>query len=44
MKTYNGIKYAIKKTGDGLLLVIPKFNIHKYIDNDFKESELLNYI
>lgn len=44
MKTFKGIKYAIKKAGDGLLLVIPQFDIHKYIDEDFKESELLNYI
>ena len=44
MPSFKGIKYAIKKTGDGLLLVIPKLHIHKHIDNDFKESDLFNYI
>jgi len=44
MHTYKGIHYVIKKARDGLLLVIPSFNISIDVDEDFKESELLNYI
>lgn len=44
MKTFKGIKYAIKKAGDGLLLVIPSFDLSIDIPDDFKETDLLSYI
>lgn len=46
MKTYNGIKYAVKRAHKGLLLIIPAFGIHEFIEeaDNFKEADLLNYI
>jgi len=42
--TYKGIHYVIKKARDGLLLVIPSFDISIDVDEDFKETDLLSYI
>lgn len=44
MKQFKGIHYVIKKARDGLLLVIPSFDLSIDIPEDFKETDLLSYI